>query len=198
MRWRDIRFTCRGWRSETGDGTPKRVSPQSPYTTMTNDQLARATVSLDILVRFVETDAMGVVHHSNYLVWFEAARVAWMDAADMPYAEVAAGGHHFAVTAVEVEYRAPVRFGETVRVTVAVRQLRSQPIFQRTDFLCRHLKRPARLQRRLAGCGAHPVQPCLHAWVGWALFPVHGSKMVEPVVLRASRSRWAWRTSASG
>lgn len=103
-------------------------SPQSPYTTMTNDQLARATVSLDILVRFVETDAMGVVHHSNYLVWFEAARVAWMDAADMPYAEVAAGGHHFAVTAVEVEYRAPVRFGETVRVTVAVRQLRSRSV----------------------------------------------------------------------
>ena len=46
-------------------------------------------VPLDLAVRFVETDAMGVVHHSNYLVWFEAARVAWMDAAGMPYAEVA-------------------------------------------------------------------------------------------------------------
>ena len=56
------------------------------------------TVALDIPVRFAETDAMGVVHHSNYIVWFEAARVAWMDAAGMPYTEVAAGGNHFAVT----------------------------------------------------------------------------------------------------
>lgn len=95
---------------------------------MTNDQLAHAAVYLDLSVRFAETDAMGVVHHSNYLIWFEAARVAWMDAAGMPYAEVAAGGNHFAVTAVDVEYRAPARFGDTVRISAAVRQLRSRHV----------------------------------------------------------------------
>ncbi len=59
--------------------------------------------SLDIPVRFAETDLMGVVHHSVYVVWFEAARVAWMDAVGMPYVEVAAVGRHFAVTGVQVE-----------------------------------------------------------------------------------------------
>ena len=88
----------------------------------------RASASLDLPVRFVETDAMGVVHHSNYLVWFEAARVHWMDVAGVPYAEVAEGGHHFAVPAAAVEYRAPARFGDTVRIRVSLSQLRSRQI----------------------------------------------------------------------
>jgi acyl-CoA thioester hydrolase len=87
-----------------------------------------ASATLDLPVRFVETDGMGVVHHSNYLVWFEAARVHWMDAAGMPYAEVAAGGNHFAVTAAGVEYRAPARFGDIVRVTACLAQLRSRQV----------------------------------------------------------------------
>ena len=84
--------------------------------------------SLDIPVRFAETDLMGVVHHSVYVVWFEAARVAWMDVAGMPYAEVAALGRHFAVTSIQVEYRAPARFGDRVSVAAIVTNLRSRYI----------------------------------------------------------------------
>lgn len=87
-----------------------------------------SSFSLDIAVRFAETDAMGVVHHAAYIIWFEAARVAWMDAVGMPYREVAAGGHHFSVVGVRGEYRAPARFGDTVRVTTSVRQLRSRQV----------------------------------------------------------------------
>ena len=86
------------------------------------------TVTLDLTVRFAETDAMGIVHHSNYLVWFEAARVAWLDAAGVPYKEVADNGNHFAVTGVQVEYRAPARFGDVVRVTAAVERMRSRQV----------------------------------------------------------------------
>ncbi len=85
-------------------------------------------VTLDLPVRFAETDAMAVVHHSNYVIWFEAARVALMDAAGTPYAEVAAGGNHFAVTRLEVEYRAPARFGDTVRITANVESIRSRQV----------------------------------------------------------------------
>lgn len=85
-------------------------------------------VALDIRVRFAETDAMGIVHHSNYIVWFEAGRVAWMDAAGMPYAEVAAGGNHFAVTGVQVEYRTPVRFDDRLQVITRLVKLRSRQV----------------------------------------------------------------------
>ncbi len=84
--------------------------------------------SLELPVRFAETDAMGVVHHSNYIIWLEAARVAWMDAVGMPYHEFAAGGHHFSVVGVRGEYRAPARFGDTVRITATVRHLRSRQV----------------------------------------------------------------------
>jgi acyl-CoA thioester hydrolase len=36
--------------------------------------------STDVRVRFAETDAQGVVHNSNYLVWFEVARIAYLEA----------------------------------------------------------------------------------------------------------------------
>ena len=38
-------------------------------------------VSICDRVRYVETDMMGVVHHSNYFRWFEMGRVAWLRAA---------------------------------------------------------------------------------------------------------------------
>lgn len=88
----------------------------------------RAEVAVDLPVRFAETDLMGVVHHSNYVVWFEAGRVAWMDAAGMPYAEFAATGHHFAVTGIQAEYRAAARFGDVVRVISRPTRLRSRQV----------------------------------------------------------------------
>jgi acyl-CoA thioester hydrolase len=88
----------------------------------------RSAVPLDLTVRFAETDLMGVVHHSSYVVWFEAGRVAWMTAAGMPYAEFASTGHHFAVTAVHAEYRAAARFGDVVRVITRPTRLRSRQV----------------------------------------------------------------------
>jgi acyl-CoA thioester hydrolase len=92
------------------------------------DEWARATVPLDLAVRFAETDLMGVVHHSAYIVWFEAGRVAWLTAAGMPYAEIGATGHHFAVTAVHADYRAAARFGDVVRVNTRLVRLRSRHV----------------------------------------------------------------------
>ena len=89
---------------------------------------ARAAVPLDLTVRFAATDLMGVVHHSTYVIWFEAGRVAWMTAAGMPYAEVGDTGHHFAVTALHAEYRAAARFGDVVRVITRLSRLRSRQV----------------------------------------------------------------------
>ena len=37
------------------------------------------SASVDIRVRYEETDKMGVVYHSNYFIWFEVARVGLLD-----------------------------------------------------------------------------------------------------------------------
>lgn len=92
------------------------------------NRLEEGASTLEVGVRFAETDAMGVVHHAAYVVWLEAGRVAWLDAAGAPYAGIAAGGHHFAVTGLQVSYRRSVRFGATVLVVTRLAQLRSRKV----------------------------------------------------------------------
>lgn len=60
---------------------------------------------------------MGVVHHSNYVRYFELARVVWLEEHDQPYPAYVAQGLHFATTHVEVDYQYPVRFDEEIEVT---------------------------------------------------------------------------------
>jgi acyl-CoA thioester hydrolase len=93
-----------------------------------HSKLFDAPVATDLLVRFAETDAMGVVHHGTYIVWFECGRVAWMVAAATPYTAVVASGHHFAVTGVHATYRASARFGDTVQIITRLAKLRSRQV----------------------------------------------------------------------
>ncbi len=83
---------------------------------------------LDLTVRFAETDLMGVVHHASYIVWFEAGRVAWMDAAGTPYAQISNEGYNFAVTDVQCRYRTAIRFGDPVQVITRLVSLRSRQV----------------------------------------------------------------------
>jgi acyl-CoA thioester hydrolase len=69
-----------------------------------------------IRVRFAETDAMGVVHHSNYLLYLEETRVAWMRALGREYAQTRDDGIDLAVIEAFVQYRSPLRFDEEVDV----------------------------------------------------------------------------------
>ena len=87
-----------------------------------------AAVPLDITVRFAETDQMGVVHHSEYVVWFETGRIAWMEAAGMPYTEIAGAGYNFAVTDLQCRYRNAIRFGDPVQVITRLGMFRSRQI----------------------------------------------------------------------
>lgn len=67
-------------------------------------------------VAFFETDAMRIVHHANYVRWFELARVEWMDEHHVPYQRYVEDGLNFATTRIEVDYKAPARFDDRVRI----------------------------------------------------------------------------------
>jgi acyl-CoA thioester hydrolase len=69
-----------------------------------------------IRVRFVETDAMGVVHHSSYLAYLEESRVAYLRHLGHPYTEMRADGVDSAVLECFVQYRQPLRFDDEVDV----------------------------------------------------------------------------------
>ena len=84
--------------------------------------------SLDITVRFAETDQMGVVHHASSIVWFEAGRVAWMGGAGLPYVQISNAGYNFAVTDIQCRYRSALRFGDPVQVITRLVSLRSRQV----------------------------------------------------------------------
>jgi len=67
-------------------------------------------------VRFAETDAMGIVHHSRYLPWLEAARVEYLRHLGHPYADLRTDGTDFTVLEAYMQYRQPVAFDELVDV----------------------------------------------------------------------------------
>jgi acyl-CoA thioester hydrolase len=69
-----------------------------------------------IRVRFAETDAMGIVHHSAYLAYLEQARVSYLRSVGHPYSVMRMEGIDHAVLECFVQYRAPLRFEEEVRV----------------------------------------------------------------------------------
>jgi len=67
-------------------------------------------------VRFAETDAMGIVHHSRYLPYLEAARVEYLRHLGHPYDELRKEGVDYAVLEAFVQYRRPLRFDDEVTV----------------------------------------------------------------------------------
>ena len=73
-------------------------------------------VRTQLLVRFCETDLMGIVHHSNYLQYFEVGRVAWLKAQGVAYEQWAAQGTHLPVVDVHLRYRRPARFDDTLTI----------------------------------------------------------------------------------
>ncbi len=75
-------------------------------------------------VAFHETDAMGIVHHANYLRYFEEARVLWLEEHDQPYTAYIDRDLHFAVTRVEVDYHKSARFDDRIEVTTWLEQVR--------------------------------------------------------------------------
>lgn len=88
----------------------------------------RRVVETTLRVRYAETDAMGVVYHANYLVWFEAGRGDYFRAIDQDYAKWEAQGHLLPVSEAYARYHSPARYGDLVTVSTWVEAARSRSL----------------------------------------------------------------------
>jgi acyl-CoA thioester hydrolase len=80
-------------------------------------------------VRYAETDQMGVVYHSNHLIWFEVGRVELMRQMGFTYREMEReDGLFIAVAEVRCRYRAPVYYDEEVVVRTRLKTVRESVI----------------------------------------------------------------------
>lgn len=74
------------------------------------------------VVKYYETDQMGVVHHSNYIRWFEEARVEFMRNAGISYKTMEDEGIQIPVVTVSCKYKSPAKFDDTVIVRVWIKK----------------------------------------------------------------------------
>jgi acyl-CoA thioester hydrolase len=77
-------------------------------------------------VRFAETDQMGIVHHSSYVVWLEAARVEWLRERGLSYRLMEEQGISLAVSGLELAYRSAARFDDELEVEARLVEARSR------------------------------------------------------------------------
>jgi acyl-CoA thioester hydrolase len=80
-------------------------------------------------VRYAETDQMGVVYHSNHLIWFEVGRVELMRQMGFSYRDMERqDGRCIAVAEAKCRYRAPVHYDDEVVVRTRLKNVRESVI----------------------------------------------------------------------
>jgi len=67
-------------------------------------------------VRYAETDAMGIVHHSRYIPWFEVGRIHYLREIGIPYKQIEEMGYLFVITELGARYHMPARFDDVVTI----------------------------------------------------------------------------------
>ena len=76
-------------------------------------------------VRYAETDQMGVVYHSNYIIWFEVGRVEMLRSLGFTYREMEKqDGTHIAVVDVRCRFKAPALYDDSIVVRTRLLNVR--------------------------------------------------------------------------
>ena len=74
-----------------------------------------------IRVRYAETDRMGLLHHANYIVYFEQGRTELLRKRGLSYKDVEDAGHFLVIVELSCKYKRPARYDDvlTLRTTVS-------------------------------------------------------------------------------
>lgn len=85
-------------------------------------------------VRYYETDLMGIVHHSNYIRYFEYGRHKLLQDLNIPVSEIEAAGIMMPVVSVTCRYKAPAKMGDTLRIVTIIDKMPAAKIVARTEI----------------------------------------------------------------
>ena len=79
--------------------------------------------SMQIKVRYCETDQMGLVHHGSYVNYFEEARISWISNLGFSYSEMEKSGIILPVSKLNINYLRPAYFENDLVVNVELAEL---------------------------------------------------------------------------
>ena len=80
--------------------------------------VSRATV----VVRYAETDMMGIVYHANYLPWFEIGRTTLLKELGLPYRQLEADGYRLPVLEISAKYVRPATYDDEITIVTTLRE----------------------------------------------------------------------------
>jgi acyl-CoA thioester hydrolase len=95
-----------------------------------------ASGEIQIRVRYAETDRMGLLHHANYLIYFEQARTELLRSLGVTYRDLEDQGYLIVVTKVEIHYRRPARYDDLLTIRTTVERMTSVRIDHRYEVHC--------------------------------------------------------------
>lgn len=77
---------------------------------------------IEINVRYAETDMMGIVYHGSYLPWLEMGRTQLLKERGYPYKELEAKGLFLPVIEINLKYRRPARYDDTILIRSIIKE----------------------------------------------------------------------------
>jgi acyl-CoA thioester hydrolase len=101
------------------------------------------STTIEFRVRYAETDQMGVVYHTNYLIWCEMGRTDFIRKCGMSYADVERSGTLLAVADLNARFLGAARYEEMIRVETTLSSVQSRAIV--FDYLITNAESGARL-----------------------------------------------------
>jgi acyl-CoA thioester hydrolase len=93
------------------------------------------TGEIDVRVRYAETDRMGLLHHANYLVYFEQARTELLRSFGLTYKDLEDQGYLLVLTKIEVRYRRPAFYDDILTIRTHVERTTAVRIDHRYEVV---------------------------------------------------------------
>ena len=90
---------------------------------------------ITIRVRYAETDRMGLVHHANYLVYFEQGRTELLRSQGLAYKDLEDQGYLLVLTRVQVRYRRPALYDDLLTLRTIVQRTSLVKIEHRYELM---------------------------------------------------------------
>lgn len=92
--------------------------------------------SIEFRADYIDTDAMGVIHHASYLRYFEKARVEWMRSMGQPYTKLEEQGYLLPLRDCSLRYFKPLKFDDLVEVVVILGELGQANVELKYEIKC--------------------------------------------------------------
>lgn len=84
------------------------------------------TSRMTLRVRYAETDAQGIVHHSRYLIWFEEGRSDFLRQNGLNYTNFEKSGYYVVVARAELDYKSPAFYEDEVTIETTLERQRGK------------------------------------------------------------------------